>query len=149
MFITFIHLFDWCIYPSICPYFSHLSISQSSVHFSVICPYLSHLSISLSSVHFLSIESRTVVSGLVKYFTMDELKGRKVVVLCNLKPVKMRGVAYITCTCTCSYNIDCLSIILKVKVITVTKMSLLLLLLLLLLYRYWVTSNALSSWQVS
>ena len=36
---------------------------------------------------------------------MDELKGKKVVVLCNLKPVKMRGVVYDTCTCTCRYNI--------------------------------------------
>ena len=36
---------------------------------------------------------------------MDELKGRKLVVLCNLKPVKMRCVVYDTCTCTCRYNI--------------------------------------------
>ncbi|KAJ8956505.1 hypothetical protein NQ318_019223 [Aromia moschata] len=35
---------------------------------------------------------RTVCSGLVKHVTIDELKDRLVVVLCNLKPVKMRGV---------------------------------------------------------
>lgn len=32
---------------------------------------------------------RTVCSGLVKYITMDELKDRLVVLLCNLKPVKV------------------------------------------------------------
>lgn len=32
---------------------------------------------------------RTVVSGLVKFVPIEELKGRKVVVLCNLKPVKV------------------------------------------------------------
>jgi tRNA-binding EMAP/Myf-like protein len=35
---------------------------------------------------------RTIVSGLVKYISMEELKGRDVVVLCNLKPRAMRGV---------------------------------------------------------
>ncbi len=34
---------------------------------------------------------RTVVSGLVKFLTCEELQGRKVVILCNLKPAKMRG----------------------------------------------------------
>jgi len=35
---------------------------------------------------------RVVVSGLVKYLTPDQLLGKKVVVLCNLKPSKFRGV---------------------------------------------------------
>ncbi|KAJ8985066.1 hypothetical protein NQ317_019749 [Molorchus minor] len=35
---------------------------------------------------------RTVCSGLVKHVPMDDLRDRLVVVLCNLKPVKMRGV---------------------------------------------------------
>ncbi|KAG8587991.1 hypothetical protein GDO81_005844 [Engystomops pustulosus] len=35
---------------------------------------------------------RTVVSGLVKYVPSEELLGRSIVVLCNLKPQKMRGV---------------------------------------------------------
>ncbi|CAH2222234.1 tyrosine--tRNA ligase, cytoplasmic [Pelobates cultripes] len=35
---------------------------------------------------------RSVVSGLVKYVSADELLGRSVVLLCNLKPQKMRGV---------------------------------------------------------
>lgn len=35
---------------------------------------------------------RTVVSGLVKYFQPSELLGKKVLVLCNLKPSKLRGV---------------------------------------------------------
>lgn len=32
---------------------------------------------------------RTVCSGLVKFVAMDELKDRMVVLLCNLKPVKV------------------------------------------------------------
>lgn len=35
---------------------------------------------------------RVVVSGLVKYLESDQLLGKKVVVLCNLKPSKFRGV---------------------------------------------------------
>lgn len=35
---------------------------------------------------------RTVVSGLVKYIPLEEMQNRKVCVLCNLKPVTMRGI---------------------------------------------------------
>jgi len=35
---------------------------------------------------------RQVVSGLAKYMSLESLVGKKVVVLCNLKPAKMRGV---------------------------------------------------------
>ena len=35
---------------------------------------------------------RTVVSGLVKFMSADELLGARVVCLCNLKPAAMRGV---------------------------------------------------------
>ncbi|CEM24605.1 unnamed protein product [Vitrella brassicaformis CCMP3155] len=37
-------------------------------------------------------EPRTIVSGLVKYCSPEELQGRDVIVLCNLKPRMMRGV---------------------------------------------------------
>ncbi|KAI0216906.1 G4 quadruplex nucleic acid binding protein [Massospora cicadina] len=37
-------------------------------------------------------EPRTVVSGLVNHFSLEEMKGRYVVLVCNLKPVSMRGV---------------------------------------------------------
>ncbi|CAB3226702.1 unnamed protein product [Arctia plantaginis] len=37
-------------------------------------------------------KARTVVSGLVKFIPMEELKNKMVVILCNLKPVKMRGI---------------------------------------------------------
>ncbi|KAJ3401653.1 hypothetical protein HDU80_005820 [Chytriomyces hyalinus] len=37
-------------------------------------------------------EPRTVVSGLRKYMTMEEMKGKHVLVLKNLKPATMRGV---------------------------------------------------------
>lgn len=37
-------------------------------------------------------EPRTVVSGLAKFVPIEEMQGRLVTVLCNLKPAKMRGV---------------------------------------------------------
>lgn len=37
-------------------------------------------------------ETRIVVSGLVKYYTPEELLGKKVIMIKNLKPVKLRGV---------------------------------------------------------
>mgnify|MGYP002801963518 CR=1 FL=1 len=35
---------------------------------------------------------RTVVSGIAKYYSPDELKGHNVIVVTNLKPAKLRGV---------------------------------------------------------
>ncbi|EFJ27840.1 hypothetical protein SELMODRAFT_171855 [Selaginella moellendorffii] len=35
---------------------------------------------------------RTVVSGLVKFIPLEEMENRRVCVICNLKPAKMRGV---------------------------------------------------------
>ncbi|KAL5717476.1 methionine--tRNA ligase [Ranunculus cassubicifolius] len=35
---------------------------------------------------------RTVISGLVNHYPLEELQNRKVLVVCNLKPVKMRGI---------------------------------------------------------
>lgn len=46
---------------------------------------------------------RTVVSGLVKYVSLEEMQNRMVIVLCNLKPAKMRGVtseAMVMCAST-------------------------------------------------
>lgn len=46
---------------------------------------------------------RTVVSGLVRFFTLEEMQNRMVIVLCNLKPAKMRGVvseAMVMCAST-------------------------------------------------
>lgn len=37
-------------------------------------------------------EKRTIVSGLVKYYSPEELLNKQVVVVTNLKPVKLRGV---------------------------------------------------------
>ena len=34
---------------------------------------------------------RTVISGLVKFIPEDEMQNRKAIMLCNLKPAKMRG----------------------------------------------------------
>jgi len=48
-------------------------------------------------------QPRTVVSGLVKFVPIEEMKDRMVVVMCNLKPAKMRGVtseAMVMCAST-------------------------------------------------
>lgn len=48
-------------------------------------------------------QPRTVVSGLVKFVPIEEMQNRLVVVLCNLKPAKMRGVtseAMVMCAST-------------------------------------------------
>ena len=37
-------------------------------------------------------EPRTVISGLVNHVPLEEMQNRMVVVVCNLKPVKMRGI---------------------------------------------------------
>lgn len=49
------------------------------------------------------LQPRTVVSGLVKFVPIEEMKDRMVVVMCNLKPAKMRGVtseAMVMCAST-------------------------------------------------
>ena len=38
-------------------------------------------------------EPRTVISGLAEYVPLEELQDRLVVMMCNLKPVNMRGVS--------------------------------------------------------
>lgn len=37
-------------------------------------------------------QPRTIVSGLVNFIPIEEMQNRLVVVLCNLKPAKMRGI---------------------------------------------------------
>jgi len=37
-------------------------------------------------------ETRQVVSGIKQYYSAEDLIGKKVVVVVNLKPVKLRGV---------------------------------------------------------
>lgn len=39
----------------------------------------------------LGYEQRQVVSGIAKFYTPDDLIGQKVIVVANLKPVKLRG----------------------------------------------------------
>ncbi len=41
----------------------------------------------------LGFEERTVVSGIAKHFDVDDILGKKVVLLANLAPRKIRGVA--------------------------------------------------------
>ena len=40
----------------------------------------------------LGLEERTIVSGIKQFYKPDELVGKKVVIVANLKPVKLRGV---------------------------------------------------------
>ncbi len=50
-------------------------------------------SLYLETVDFGEAEGpRTVLSGLVKYCTLEDLQGRLIVGICNLKPVAMRGI---------------------------------------------------------
>jgi methionyl-tRNA synthetase len=37
-------------------------------------------------------EERQIVSGIAKYYKPEEMVGKQVIVVCNLKPVKLRGV---------------------------------------------------------
>lgn len=50
-------------------------------------------SLYVEKIDFGEEEPRTVVSGLVRFMTETDLVGRMVVCACNLKPVKMRGIA--------------------------------------------------------
>ena len=40
----------------------------------------------------LGTEQRTIVSGIAKYYTPEEMVGKQVVVVANLKPAKLRGI---------------------------------------------------------
>ena len=37
-------------------------------------------------------ETRTICSGIKEHYTKEELKGKKIIVLTNLKPRKLRGI---------------------------------------------------------
>jgi methionyl-tRNA synthetase len=37
-------------------------------------------------------EERTLVAGLKKYYSLEELQGRQIVVIANLEPAKVRGI---------------------------------------------------------
>ena len=46
---------------------------------------------------------RQVISGLVKHIPIEEMQNRSVIILCNLKPAKMRGImseAMVMCAST-------------------------------------------------
>lgn len=49
-------------------------------------------SLYVSTIHMGDDEPRTVCSGLVKYVPLEEMQQRYVIVIANLKPVKMRGI---------------------------------------------------------
>ena len=37
-------------------------------------------------------EERTIVSGIAKFYTEEELPGKNVIVIANLKPAKLKGI---------------------------------------------------------
>lgn len=49
-------------------------------------------SLYVETVEFGEKKPRTILSGLVKHYTLDQMKGRQAIFLCNLKPQKMRGI---------------------------------------------------------
>jgi len=52
-------------------------------------------------------EVRTIVSGIAKYYTPEEMVGKKVVVVYNLKPAKLRGIeSQGMLLCACDVNED-------------------------------------------
>ncbi len=40
----------------------------------------------------LGTETRTLVAGLKKYYTKEELEGKRCIVFCNLEPKKLKGI---------------------------------------------------------
>nr|XP_016924426.2 tyrosine--tRNA ligase, cytoplasmic [Drosophila suzukii] len=53
-------------------------------------------------------QPRTIISGLVKFVTQEELEQRLVAVLCNLKPSKMRGIlseGMVLCTSNADHTV--------------------------------------------
>lgn len=55
-------------------------------------PKTLHRSLYVEEIDVGEPEPRTVVSGLVKFIPEAEMQGRRVALLCNLKPANMRGV---------------------------------------------------------
>ncbi|XP_066912466.1 aminoacyl tRNA synthase complex-interacting multifunctional protein 1-like [Clytia hemisphaerica] len=47
----------------------------------------------METVEFGEEKPRTILSGLVKHYTLEQMKDRTAIFLCNLKPQKMRGIA--------------------------------------------------------
>ena len=50
-------------------------------------------------------EPRTVVSGLANFMSLEELHDRLVVVVCNMKPVSMRGRVHVHAKLSESVNV--------------------------------------------
>ncbi|CAI8005677.1 Aminoacyl tRNA synthase complex-interacting multifunctional protein 1, partial [Geodia barretti] len=74
-----------------------VDISRLDLRVGVVISAEKHPDPSVSSLYVEKVdigekEPRTVVSGLAKHLTLEELRDRKVVLLCNLKPANMKGV---------------------------------------------------------
>lgn len=86
----FVHWEDWCWRRR----YTLTSLTQSSDFLSI--HYATSSSVSACSSFSTSClisfaEPRVVVSGLAKYVPLEQLQDRLVVMLCNLKPMSMRG----------------------------------------------------------
>ena len=61
---------------------------------------------------------RTIVSGIAKYYSPEEMIGKQVVVVTNLKPVKLRGIlseGMVLCASDKDNNLSLVSPIVKMK----------------------------------
>ena len=69
----------------------------------IIKKYLDADALYLEKIECGEAQPRQVISGLVKHIPIEEMQNRMVVILCNLKPAKMRGImseAMVMCAST-------------------------------------------------
>jgi methionyl-tRNA synthetase len=43
-------------------------------------------------VRNLGLEIRTIVAGIRKYYSVEEILGKKIIIVCNLQPIKLKGI---------------------------------------------------------
>ena len=74
------------------PFFSATPVPFSAPHLASAWQHPDADSLYVEKIDVGEPEPRTVVSGLVQFVPKEQLQDRLVVLLCNLKPQKMRGV---------------------------------------------------------
>jgi len=70
--------------------FSSLDVRVGTILAAVAHP--SAQSLIVETIDLGEAEPRTIVSGLIGFYTPDELVGRKVLIICNLKPKNLKGI---------------------------------------------------------
>lgn len=74
------------------PFFSATPVPSPAPHLAFAWQHPDADSLYVEKIDVGEPEPRTVVSGLVQFVPKEQLQDRLVVLLCNLKPQKMRGV---------------------------------------------------------